>query len=381
MLYRLRDQALTPRARGPREGRRRIAGSFAASLLLHTVILGALLVRLKWQPEPEPLPPPAAVSMIFEGGRPQGPSSPESTPLPGPAIAPSAPGGEQPGAKQQGGEQQGGEQQGEAAPAPARESPPPVLTPPLPEVTSQPPAQPPPETVQRQPATSPPEPSRPSEPPAPSKSIPPPSLPGQPAVPGPSEVTVPPPQSAPPPASPHIRTPQPAPPPAHPSPVQPQTWPPVRQAAPAKPSSDFPAPMDFSLGAPPARPDALAMGKPLLSLTLPHHGPADPTPYSLDTDADVGTDWRNALSEWVESHSYYPNQAVELGQQGTARVLVTTMPDGRVTSVELEHGSGSPWLDLALEGLFRGAKLPPLPKSAGDQPVPFHFTMHYILIR
>jgi outer membrane biosynthesis protein TonB len=57
------------------------------------------------------------------------------------------------------------------------------------------------------------------------------------------------------------------------------------------------------------------------------------------------------------------------------------MPDGRVTSVELEHGSGSPWLDLALEGLFRGAKLPPLPKSAGDQPVPFHFTMHYILIR
>jgi len=25
--------------------------------------------------------------------------------------------------------------------------------------------------------------------------------------------------------------------------------------------------------------------------------------------------------------------------------------------------------------------LPPLPKSAGDQPVPFHFTMHYILIR
>jgi TonB family protein len=139
--------------------------------------------------------------------------------------------------------------------------------------------------------------------------------------------------------------------------------------------------MDFSLGRPGAEPGTPALGKPLLSLTLPHKGPADLTPYSLDTDAEVGPDWRNALSAWVEEHSYYPSQAAELGQQGTARVLVTTMPDGRVLSVELERRSGSPWLDLALEGLFRGAKLPPMPKSVGDQPVPFHFTMHYVIIR
>ena len=139
--------------------------------------------------------------------------------------------------------------------------------------------------------------------------------------------------------------------------------------------------MDFSLDGRPAKPDSVAVGKPLLSLTLPRRGPADPTPYSMETDAEVGTDWRNALSAWVEEHSYYPNQAVELHQQGSVRVLVTTLPNGRVTSVELERGSGSPWLDLALQGMFRGAKLPALPKSAGDQPVPFHFTMHYILIR
>jgi protein TonB len=139
--------------------------------------------------------------------------------------------------------------------------------------------------------------------------------------------------------------------------------------------------MDFSLGAPPAKLGALAMGKPVLSLTLPHRGPGDPTPYSFETDAEVGTDWRNLLSQWVESHSYYPSQAAELSQQGTARVLVTALPNGQVTSVELERGSGSAWLDLALEGLFQNAKLPPFPKSAGDQPVPFHFTMHYILVR
>jgi TonB family protein len=139
--------------------------------------------------------------------------------------------------------------------------------------------------------------------------------------------------------------------------------------------------MDFSLGAPPAKLGALAMGKPVLSLTLPHRGPGDPTPYSFETDAEVGTDWRNLLSQWVESHSYYPSQAAEMNQQGTARVLVTALPNGQVTSVELERGSGSAWLDLALEGLFQNAKLPPFPKSAGDQPVPFHFTMHYILVR
>jgi len=139
--------------------------------------------------------------------------------------------------------------------------------------------------------------------------------------------------------------------------------------------------MDFSFGGPSAKPDTLAFGKPLLSLTLPRRGPADPTPYSLDTDADVGLDWRNALSQWVEEHAYYPTQAAEMHQQGTVRVLVTATPDGHVLSVDMERRSGSPWLDLALEGMFRGAKLPPMPKSAGDQPVPFHFTMHYIIVR
>jgi len=101
----------------------------------------------------------------------------------------------------------------------------------------------------------------------------------------------------------------------------------------------------------------------------------------VDTDAEVGPDWRNALSEWVQEHAYYPEQAAQMGQEGTTRVLVTTTPEGHVLSVEMEKRSGSPWLDLALEALFRGAKLPPMPKSAGVQPVPFHFTMHYIIVR
>ena len=139
--------------------------------------------------------------------------------------------------------------------------------------------------------------------------------------------------------------------------------------------------MDFSLGRPGETPGAPTPGKPLLSLSLPRKGPEDSTPFSMDTDAEVGPDWRNALSAWVRDHSYYPEQAAEMGQEGTVRVLVTTTPDGHVLSVDVERRSGSPWLDLALDGLFRGAKLPPMPKSVGDQPVSFHFTLHYILIR
>ncbi|MSP03298.1 MAG: TonB family protein [Acetobacteraceae bacterium] len=138
--------------------------------------------------------------------------------------------------------------------------------------------------------------------------------------------------------------------------------------------------MDFSL-VPPSPGSEAAPGKPRLSLGLPKRGAEDSSPFSLDTDAEVGPDWRNVLSEWVRDHAYYPRQAAALGQHGSTRVVVTTMPNGRVLSVEMERRSGSPWLDLALEGLFRGARLPPMPKSAGDQPVTFRFTMHYILIR
>jgi protein TonB len=325
MRDRERDQILIPPPRAPRDsargnGRRRITGGVAVSLLVHAAILLALLLRPKEEPESELLPPPAPFSMVFEGGRPQGPTTEQPSTEPQTSTtAPTSPGG----------------QPGEPPP------PPPV-----------------------------PSPSEPAAPPQPSLAVPEPPPPSPPIVPGPAEVEVPPPQPVSPPTAPET-----------PPPPKRDTWPPVRQAAPARPQSDFPAPMDFSLGRPESKPGAFASGKPLLTLSLPHRGPEDPTPYSLDTDTEVGPDWRNALSEWVEQHSYYPSQAAEMGQQGTARVLVTARPDGRVLSVELERRSGSPWLDLALEGLFRGAKLPPMPRSVGDQPVPFHFTMHYIIMR
>ena len=67
------------------------------------------------------------------------------------------------------------------------------------------------------------------------------------------------------------------------------------------------------------------------------------------------------------------------GEDGNVMVSVTANPDGRVTSVQLERRSGSQWLDMALMALFRDAQLPPLHDA--NEPITFHFTMHYILIR
>jgi protein TonB len=111
----------------------------------------------------------------------------------------------------------------------------------------------------------------------------------------------------------------------------------------------------------------------------PREGALDNTPFSRVAGAHVGPDWRNELSAWVNAHAYYPEQAAMNGEDGTAMVRVVANPNGQVTSVELESRSGSQWLDLALQALFRDARLPPLHDE--NEPITFDFTMHYILIR
>lgn len=316
------SEALSP-GRRVTEAKRRLTSGFAFSLALHALVLAALTVRWVRHQGPESLPPPATVTMEFEGGKPDGPSTPEPPPDPVPFVAPSSvPGGA-----------------GGAPPPPPPEAAAPEATPPEPprEQAAQPPAPPPP-------SPPPPPPTDIAEPAPPVEETPP-----------PKETVEPPPR-----------------PPVPPSP-------PRQTVQPRQPTPAFPAPMDYSFGPPSNAPSPAPPGKKLLSLGLAKRGPEDSSPFSMDYDAEVGPDWRNALAEWVSQHAYYPREAARAGHQGTSRVLVTVRPDGHVISVELEQKSGSQWLDLALEALFRGAKLPPLPKSSGTEPVPFHFTMYYII--
>jgi periplasmic protein TonB len=117
-----------------------------------------------------------------------------------------------------------------------------------------------------------------------------------------------------------------------------------------------------------------------MSLGPAAKGTADATPFSEQDEDAQGADWRNALSQWVSEHAYYPEKARRDGEEGDARVHVVVEPNGRVQMVELIGKSGSMWLDLALVALFRDQLLPHLPYGV-NEPIDFDFTMHYILIR
>jgi protein TonB len=140
--------------------------------------------------------------------------------------------------------------------------------------------------------------------------------------------------------------------------------------------------MNYSFGAPVPRPRAPSAPHPPGSIDL-SLGPAIRGMTNIAPHADIegdagGPDWRNALSLWVAQHAYYPEQARRNNEQGDAKVHVVATPNGRVTSVELIGRSGSVWLDLALQALFRDAHIPPLP-AGNTEPIDFNFTMHYIL--
>ena len=307
----------TSRDRGSRLGR-----ILLVSLWLHLSLLLLFLVSVRYNHPEEMLPPPATVAMVFEGGRPEGPTAPNPHPFiesrPAPPVPESPP----------------------PAPAPA----PQAVAPPLP-----------------------PLPSAPAEP------IPPPPAP--PPEPAPASPAPPPPPVA-------MAVPLPAPPPLRaPPPVSPQPRPEPPRAAPSRPPA-FPAPMNFSFGQPTLRP-ASPRAEPRSHATLDFSlgttaGATDNTPFSRIAGAHVGPDWRNLLSAWVRDHAYYPPQAVFNGEDGTVKVRVAAEPNGHVTRVELEQRSGSVWLDTALLAMFRDANLPPLHTDDG---ITFDFTMHYILIR
>ena len=287
-----------------RRGRSRLSRVALISLWLHLSLLALAILTVRYEhPREEELPPPAEIAMVFQGGRPEGPTVPNPRPEvglpPQPAPAPTPP-----------------------APAPA----PPVA------------AVPPP----------------PAPAPAPRAAAPPLPTPPVPAPPPQSQIAM-----------------------AIPRPVLPPRPAPLR---PPERPAPFPAPMNFSFGRPLAHPapaSPRARGTMDFSLAT-KGGPFDSTPFSHVAGAEVGPDWRNLLSKWVHDHAYYPEQAAMNGEDGTAMVRVAANPDGRVTEVELRMRSGSVWLDMALQSLFRDARLPPL---HSDEGIVFDFTMHYILIR
>ncbi|MFL5288946.1 MAG: TonB family protein, partial [Rhodopila sp.] len=305
------------------------------------------------------IPPASPVQMVFESGNRNGPSAPNPDIAPSPGSPPS-----------------------EAPPAPQAAAPPPQ---PEPLPVPVPPTPPPPTPPQPKPQPPQPQVAEPAAPPpAPQPEAPPERAAPLPPPPAAAEVEVP---KPPPPAKtlPPLQVPAPVPPP--PKPVQrPQPPPPPLLAQPQplpKPSkpSDFPAPTNFSLGGPrtPSRQQQASSGATAFSYGPVRKGAENNSPFADIDNDNGGPDWRNALIRWAQQNAYYPPEARADFEEGTSRVHVEATANGRVTSVELIGRSGSIWLDLALQSLFRDKRIPPIPGSS--KPIEFNFAMHYILIR
>jgi protein TonB len=97
--------------------------------------------------------------------------------------------------------------------------------------------------------------------------------------------------------------------------------------------------------------------------------------------ARPGRDWFSALEAWMEAHKYYPREAAMNGEDGVVVVHVVVDRSGHVDSVELRSRSGSQWLDLGAQAMFRGAHLPAFPPDTPFPDVDLQVTIHYILIR
>ena len=299
-----------------------------ASALLHGAVILLIVLNMRaHEPESHDLTPPG-VAVVFEstaGGKPAVPNPGETPPQPGPPEPPARP----------------------ASPAPP--APPGVPVAPAPPPPAPPPPEPPPVPAAPEPVAPPP--------PAP-----------EPAPPSPAAVPMPPGPPAP------ESVPLPLP------PVPPPPVPLSRPAPRALPRLVRPAPNPLAqYGIPFA--GNWQPGTPGRSQGHANKGALDFSPFRSDlASSDAPGAWLNSLGAWIDRHAYYPQAAAENGQQGTVTVAIVVDRYGRVRSVQLERRTESPFLNMALQALFRGQQVPPFPGAEGPDETTVHVTMHYTLV-
>jgi len=92
-------------------------------------------------------------------------------------------------------------------------------------------------------------------------------------------------------------------------------------------------------------------------------------------------DWLNDLHRWWLQHGYYPEQAALAGEDGTVNIQIVVDHYGRVHTVDLTGRSGSQWLDMGAQAVFRGANLPPFPPGSPEDEITLALSINYILVR
>jgi TonB family protein len=135
--------------------------------------------------------------------------------------------------------------------------------------------------------------------------------------------------------------------------------------------------MQYSLGIPvrPANP-----GPKQASIGPAVRGPLSFGRFARVTEGHVDPSWLDALHAWWDRHGYYPEQAAANGEDGTVGIEIVVDRYGRVHRVTRERRSGSVWLDMAAEAVFRDARLPPFPPDSSDDRITVDLTITYVLV-
>jgi protein TonB len=90
------------------------------------------------------------------------------------------------------------------------------------------------------------------------------------------------------------------------------------------------------------------------------------------TSAAAAADgWSASVARLIARNQSYPRSAQIRGEEGTTRLKISIMPDGRIAGVELAASSGSAILDREAQTVVSGiGKLPPPPAGVKNLTIP-----------
>jgi protein TonB len=117
---------------------------------------------------------------------------------------------------------------------------------------------------------------------------------------------------------------------------------------------------------------------PLQTAMFPPPSVPAPAPRPAPT---VSPGYRSLLSAWLESHKRYPESARARGEEGRAVLRFRVDRSGRVLNYALAASTGFADLDAAIDGMMRGATLPPFPADMAASDVEVSVTVRFSLTR
>jgi periplasmic protein TonB len=184
--------------------------------------------------------------------------------------------------------------------------------------------------------------------------------------------------------------PAPTPPPSPPEPVvEPPPPPPAIEQPPPPPAAEAETPPP-----PPPKPAPKPRPKPQpvqreqeMPLPLPTPAqPAAPAPQVASLPPApaapvIAADYRSLLSNWLETHKRYPDEARQRGEEGRAVLRFRVDRMGRVLDYSVVSSTGFADLDAAVESMMRGATLPPFPPSMPEPQIEVSVTIRFGLSR